>query len=353
MLLAVLLAGCVPQAMLAQEHQALVGQMEQARAAQRCAPRELALAESHLAFAQLEFEQGDTHRATEHLAVVRTNLAVALACAPKPAAPAAPATPVAAPVLVDTDGDAVADPYDACPTVPEDLDGFQDVDGCPEIDNDGDGILDAADACRDVPEDKNGYLDTDGCPDGTGDRDADGVPDAQDACPDQVGAAVDRGCPPADADRDGVLDRADACPGELETRNGYLDEDGCPDSPPARVEVTATQIVIKERVEFATGKATLLASSFPVLDDVAKVLKDYPAIRVEIAGHTDNVGDDLANQRLSKARADAVYEYLLGKGVQGSRMFAVGYGETRPIDSNATEPGRQVNRRVEFLIVAQ
>lgn len=342
-----LLLGCVAQSFLASEYATLTTEINQAHLNQACAPRDLALADANYAFAKVEFQQGDTQRAAEHVALARHHVKAALACAP-----VAPA-PVAAPVLVDSDTDGVADSLDTCPQVAEDLDGFRDVDGCPDPDDDGDGLADGQDACRDAAEDMNGFQDADGCPDGTGDRDGDGLADARDGCPDKPGAAADRGCPPADGDGDGLTDRMDACPAEAETKNGYLDEDGCPDAPPSRVQVTATQIVIKERIEFATGKATILPSSFPVLDDVATVLRDSPNLRVEIAGHTDAVGDDLANQRLSKARAEAVYEFLFNRGIAGYRMVTVGYGESRPVDSNDTEEGRQRNRRVEFVILSQ
>jgi outer membrane protein OmpA-like peptidoglycan-associated protein len=194
-------------------------------------------------------------------------------------------------------------------------------------------------------------MDADGCPDT--DNDGDGVDDANDACPNEKGAIADRGCPQLDRDRDGVGDSVDACPDAPETMNGYSDEDGCPDTKPTRIEITEEQIVIKQRVNFATGKATILGDSFPVLDDVAQVMRDYPRLKVEIGGHTDNVGDEAVNQRLSKARADAVFEYLLTKGIPANRMMTVGYGEMKPIDTNSTDAGRLANRRVEFRITEQ
>ena len=190
-----------------------------------------------------------------------------------------------------------------------------------------------------------------GCADGCidGDNDRDGFADGQDQCPNEPGAAPN-GCPSRDRDRDGVGDATDACPDQAEVTNGYQDEDGCPDAKPQRVEVTSDQIVIRQRINFTTGKAVILPDSFPVLDDVAQALKDYPNMRVEIGGHTDNVGDDAQNQRLSKDRADAVFEYLLSKGVPAMRMSTMGYGETRPVDTNMTDAGKLNNRRVEFVI---
>ena len=245
------------------------------------------------------------------------------------------------------------DSDDSCPQQPEDLDGFKDMDGCPEVDNDGDGIADTADGCPDNAEDMDGFQDADGCPDN--DNDADTVTDSEDACPNQAGDPANKGCPKVivDRDGDGIDDNRDTCPDQPETVNAYLDDDGCPDVKPQRIEITAEKIVINQRINFATGKATILADSFPVLDDVAQAMKDYPNIKVEIQGHTDNVGDETMNQRLSKSRADSVFEYLLKKGVVATRMTTAGYGEARPIDTNTTDAGKLNNRRVEFLITAQ
>jgi outer membrane protein OmpA-like peptidoglycan-associated protein len=135
--------------------------------------------------------------------------------------------------LADQDGDGIADDKDQCATAPEDIDGYQDQDGCPDPDNDGDGIADAQDKCPNDPETKNGYQDSDGCPDEFPDRDKDGIPDAEDKCPDDGGpTAIHRmgefyGCP--DRDRDGVPDKIDKCPDEPEDTDGFQDADGCPD----------------------------------------------------------------------------------------------------------------------------
>jgi hypothetical protein len=136
----------------------------------------------------------------------------------------------------DNDGDTIADGMDKCPNEAEDFDSFQDTDGCPDPDNDGDGILDERDQCPDKPETMNGYKDQDGCPDEP-DRDNDGVPDSKDKCPDQAedtdGFQDEDGCPDPDNDNDGIPDNQDECLDEAETYNGYQDEDGCPDVPPA------------------------------------------------------------------------------------------------------------------------
>lgn len=335
------LTGCVAQTLLSANYSALTKELAEAHNRVNCAPRELAVADANYEFAQLEFKQGDTRRAQQHIDIARTNAAIAAQC---------PARQVVT-TTADTDRDGINDAEDACPSEAEDLDGFKDTDGCPETDNDGDGIPDTADGCAAQAEDLDAFQDADGCPEG--DNDNDGVADGQDACPNQAGPVESRGCPSVDRDGDAIPDAADACPDQAEVVNDYLDADGCPDAKPSRIEITKEKIVIKQRINFATGKATILADSFPVLDDVAQVLKDYPNLKVEIQGHTDNVGDELANQRLSKERADSVFEYILTKGVAANRMVTAGYGESRPIDTNSTESGKQNNRRVEFVILEQ
>jgi OmpA-OmpF porin, OOP family len=132
----------------------------------------------------------------------------------------------------DNDGDGIPDIVDKCPNEAEDKDGFQDDDGCPDLDNDKDGILDGYDSCPNEPEDKDGDRDDDGCPDY--DTDRDGIDDAHDKCPNEPedfdGVADDDGCPEVDADGDGIPDTQDECPEQPEDFNGYQDEDGCPDA---------------------------------------------------------------------------------------------------------------------------
>src|SRR5690606_7949408 len=128
-----------------------------------------------------------------------------------------------------------------------------------------------------------------------------------------------------------------SCPNQPETRNGYDDEDGCPDEA-ARLE--GDRLSLSGNVHFEVGKAILMKESRLLLDEAAQVLLDHPElIKVRIEGHTDSDGDDQGNQILSQDRADAVRRYLISKGVDPSRLEAVGYGETRPVASNATERG--------------
>ena len=135
--------------------------------------------------------------------------------------PAAPAPLRAGPEpMRDSDGDGIPDARDKCPHEPEDKDGFQDQDGCPDPDNDGDGIADARDKCPDEAEDKDGFQDDDGCPD-------------------------------PDNDIDGIADAADKCPNQPETVNGFQDDDGCPDE----IASTATGPQIKAaETAFAQGR---------------------------------------------------------------------------------------------------
>jgi outer membrane protein OmpA-like peptidoglycan-associated protein len=257
----------------------------------------------------------------------------------------------------DPDKDGIVGDADGCPNDPEDPDGFQDDDGCPDADNDGDGIADASDQCPADAEDADGFKDDDGCPDP--DNDGDGVPDATDQCKDQPEDADsfqdDDGCPDPDNDGDGVLDGADQCQDKAETKNGYQDTDGCPDEVPAAVKKFTGVI---KGINFKTGSAEILKTSNKTLDGAVKVLTDYPELKLEIAGHTDDVGDDAANQELSQKRADSVKAYFEGKGVAGDRVVAKGYGETAPqVDPTGLKGGKlkaaqAKNRRVEFKLLS-
>ncbi|OQX53087.1 MAG: hypothetical protein B5M53_07420, partial [Candidatus Cloacimonas sp. 4484_209] len=113
------------------------------------------------------------------------------------------------------------------------------------------------------------------------------------------------------------------------------------------------QVITLRGIYFDTGKATIRPESYPVLDDAVRVLKANPTVIVEIAGHTDSVGSDSYNMRLSDARANSVRTYLISRGISPTRLIARGYGETMPIASNATREGRQMNRRIEFRVLKE
>ncbi|MCO4770094.1 MAG: OmpA family protein [Deltaproteobacteria bacterium] len=253
---------------------------------------------------------------------------------------------------VDNDEDGVVDGEDGCPLDPEDVDQFEDADGCPDPDNDGDTFLDGVDDCPDAAEDVDQFEDGDGCPDP--DNDADGVPDADDACPnapEDLDTWEDEdGCPDEDNDGDGFLDADDLCPLDAENVNDFKDDDGCPDDTIAVVK--DDKIVILDKILFVTAKDVILRRSYPILEAVKNTILDNPRIlKVRIEGHTDDRGSDGYNQRLSDQRAAAILRYLIAAGVSAERLESVGYGEVRPIDSNDTADGRERNRRVEFTIL--
>lgn len=247
---------------------------------------------------------------------------------------------------LDNDGDGIPDANDACPDLAEDFDGFEDDDGCPDLDNDQDGIPDSDDRCPDEPEDFDGDEDTDGCPDLVKDSDNDGIPDDVDRCPlqpeDIDGFQDDDGCPDLDNDLDGIPDEVDNCPSSPETFNGYQDEDGCPDEKPIEEKF------VLRGVNFESGSAALTPDSYAILDDVVRSLQAYPEVRVEIRGHTDSQGPASFNLELSQRRAESVRQYLINAGIDPSRLVSIGVGEEEPISTNATPEGRLQNRRIEF-----
>ncbi len=260
---------------------------------------------------------------TNHLAVL-LGLTYVLGLAPEEPPPP-----------LDTDSDGFLDPSDRCPTVP----GVA-PDGCPPPDTDKDGFVDPDDKCPTEPG-----IAPDGCPDR--DPDKDGFLDPDDKCPTEAGVAPD-GCPDKDPDKDGILDPVDKCPTEPETRNGYEDQDGCPDEVPEEVQKFTGVI---QGIEFDFGKANIRKTSHKTLDAAVKVMQDYPSIRIEIAGHTDSVGTRERNLELSQMRADAVRDYMVEKGIEASRIHTRGAGPDEPIADNKTNAGRQKNRRIEFRLL--
>ncbi len=280
-------------------------------AAYKCAPRELAMAESHLAFAEQELREGDYYRARQELDIADTNAKEAIRKSPPDKCPAQSVAE-----RKDTDGDGIYDDEDACPTEPEDKDGFQDQDGCPDPDNDGDGIPDKLDKCPNDPEDKDGFQDEDGCPD-----------------------------PNNDGDK--LLDKDDKCPNE------YADTpDGCPKKYQL-ITVTSDKIELKQTIFFDFNKASIKSVSYPLLNEVAQALKDGATIRVRVEGHTDSRGNAGFNLKLSQRRAESVVKYLVAQGIDAGRMEPRGFGKTVPIADNRTEAGRAQNRRVEFIILGR
>ncbi|MCS6818532.1 MAG: DUF5723 family protein [Chitinophagales bacterium] len=230
----------------------------------------------------------------------------------------------------DADGDSIPDKNDECP----DQAGVAALKGCP--DRDGDGVADKNDDCVDVP----GDIAHKGCPD----SDGDGLYDNEDDCPRQAGPKENKGCPYKDSDGDGVLDKDDACPNTF----GVVENRGCP-----KIEKKELDIIkyAFENLEFETGKDVIRPSSYISLNSLAKLLIDKPQYGLKIEGHTDSDGDDQFNLILSQKRAEAVKRYLIGRGVDGSKLETEGFGETRPIADNKTKEGKQKNRRVEMKII--
>jgi len=338
-----------------------------------------------------------------------------------PESPELPAPPNWADALVatgDRDGDGVHDLVDLCPEDPEDPDRFDDADGCPDPDNDGDGIADRVDRCPLEAESPNGTYDGDGCPDGGDDHDRDQVDDAFDVCPweaeDRDGVRDEDGCPevehaptalanlPVDAppptgaqpaalrnalpapprggdldgdgltlllddcptepedfdgfldgdgcpdlddDADGIPDADDACPRRAETLNDFDDADGCPDVAP---DIMDSLRGVVRGIAFRSGSAVLLSSSRNVLTDVQSLLNEHPDLALVVVGHTDDAGDPESNRALSEARAAAVAEWLVLRGIARDRVQTSGRGPDQPIESNDTDSGRAANRRVEL-----
>lgn len=185
------------------------------------------------------------------------------------------------------------------------------------------------------------------------DADGDGILDPDDKCPDKPGPAENNGCPWPDTDGDGVTDNIDKCPNEP----GPVENNGCPIPKPTktyqRITVTEKQIILKQMIHFETGKAVIMPDSFAILDEVADVLIQNPNIRIRVDGHTDSTGSYDLNMRLSQSRADSVKQYLVNKGIDSFRMETMGYGPSKPIDTNKTASGRAKNRRVEIHITSR
>jgi outer membrane protein OmpA-like peptidoglycan-associated protein len=152
-------------------------------------------------------------------------------------------------------------------------------------------------------------------------------------------------------DLDLIPDREDRCPREP----GPAENDGCPvsvDEP--IVEIESERLTLKDSIQFDTGKDTIKRPSFPILDQVVKLVLEHPELKkIRIEGHTDNVGSASYNKELSERRATSVMRYLAEKGIPRERLEAAGYGFERPVASNATALGRAKNRRVEFRILQE
>lgn len=237
----------------------------------------------------------------------------------------------------DTDGDGVLDMWDACPDTLPGVDvssrgcEIQNIDR----DNDDDRVPDHRDECPYTPI--GVPVDRVGC---SLDSDMDGVTTDKDHCPgSRIGANVDEfGCE-NDSDNDGVLNQHDRCP---DTRRGArVDVYGC----------VISDVISLPGVNFASGSDLLLEGAESLMRDAAATLNKYPELQVEVAGHTDSVGNATLNLGLSDRRAKTVLDNLVGFGVDASRLSFKGYGDAQPIADNSTAEGRAINRRVELRII--
>lgn len=379
-LVVVLSSGCIGQKLLGEVEGTQTKLQRAIRDGSKsinCAPKETAIAEANIKFAQDALGIGEYYRGKQHAetAAYYTQRATELT-SPDRCREKAVAT------IGDLDGDGYDDEVDKCPEQAEDFDSFEDDDGCPDTDNDGDGVLDAAQFvdgqwvnddkkgeldCRNEPEDVDNFEDEDGCPDP--DNDADGILDEPDKCPNEPedvdNFEDDDGCPDADNDGDKICDPwvegagqaetyaaickgSDKCPDQPEDFDGDQDEDGCPD---LKAQFDGCSVKISEKVFFKFGKWDISPRSFELLDDVATVMNQVPEeLHFRIEGHTDSKGSNKSNKRLSQRRSNKVRDYLLSKGVKAGRLEAKGFGEDNPIDSNRTAEGRARNRRVEFNV---
>lgn len=214
-------------------------------------------------------------------------------------------------------------------------------------DTDGDGLVDDVDACVLDPEDRDGYLDDDGCPDV--DNDLDTVLDAVDKCP------LDPEDPDGYEDQDGCPDPDNDQDTVLDVQDQCPNEPGSPTSEPLGCPekqlavVTDCEVKITQQIHFEFDKDKIRPESFPVLDAVVNVLDKNPEIKIEVQGHTDNTGTAAYNHDLSNRRAASVLRYLVEHGVSPGRLTSRGFGFDRPLVPNDTAQNRALNRRVQFL----
>jgi len=232
----------------------------------------------------------------------------------------------------DKDEDGIEDKWDKCPEVF----GLAEFNGCP--DNDGDGIQDKVDDCPNIA----GVKIFNGCPD----TDGDGIQDKDDVCPEVPGILANQGCPIPDTDQDGVLDDVDQCPNVVGTVANF----GCPEEDKISQQDKEKINYFAQTLLFEYGRTTLRDADKQSLDEVVTIMNAYPFARFAIEGHTDNSSSQTHNLRLSLRRAKAVKDYLVLQGIDPDRLSAQGFGEGRPIDSNATKEGRRRNRRVEIVL---
>lgn len=171
---------------------------------------------------------------------------------------------------------------------------------------------------------------------GMADRDHDGIEDGKDRCPETpIGVKVDAGGCAFDRDQDGIKDYEDACPNSM---------------PHAKVKVDGCADFISFNLYYAPRVNQITPKSMSVLEKAVGFLKENPEYKVKIIGHTDNIGDDAYNLELSKDRAADVLKLFNRKGINFKRLESTGKGEAEPIETNETDEGRQLNRRIEVKL---
>ena len=250
----------------------------------------------------------------------------------------------------DNDFDGVPDVDDFCPEDPEDADGFADENGCPDHDNDEDGLLDPEDSCPDEAEDMDGHLDDDGCPEP--DNDEDGVLDALDKCPLQA-EDLDSwrdadGCPELDNDSDGIEDDADLCPNDPENHNGKHDDDGCPDD--VLAVISGDRIQLLGDIRFATGGSSPARRSYPTINAVRRLMESHPEIsKVRVTVAAEQVSGRRDGRTLADKRAKAVIKQMVRGGLSSDRLASGGASAAPP----ATKAGESRPSLVEFTIIAR
>ena len=223
------------------------------------------------------------------------------------------------PPVKDTDGDGLVDDVDRCPNELEDVDAFEDSDGCVDADNDGDGIADAQDKCSAEPEDRDEFMDEDGCPD-------------------------------PDNDSDGFADAQDRCPLEAEVINGTDDDDGCPDRGNVLVVVSPDRLELLENITFK--KAALQKASFNLLGQLGATLRAHPEIvRLRITVHMQPTKKPDADRALSEQRAQAIRDWLVSYGIDAKRIEPRGFGGSKPLVAPSTKGAKGINERIELIIL--
>jgi len=126
-----------------------------------------------------------------------------------------------------------------------------------------------------------------------------------------------------------------------------------PPPTPAPLPPPVSRKIVLRGVHFDFDRSEIRSDSRPVLDEAASALKENSNVRISVEGHTDNVGSDAYNEKLSVRRAEAVFRYMVNQGISPERMEVIGYGESRPVADNDTDSGRAQNRRVELHVVNQ